>query len=162
MCDLLVMALACDQTRVFGHYFSDQVNDVLFPGASAGHHDLTHNETGDQAQVAAITVQVMEEFAYLLEKMQELPEGEETLLDNSVVLATSETSEGLTHSIEEMPIVLGGSACGRLKTGVHLRSYNAENVSKLMLTLMRAMDIPEAGFGEGDGYVEDGYSAVEA
>lgn len=162
MCDLLAMALACDQTRVFGHWFSDPVSDVLYDGASSGHHSLTHNEGGEQPEVNDITVQIMEELAYLLERLDAVPEGDGTLLDNCVVLATSEVSEGRTHSVEDLPIVLAGGGCGALRTGYHYRSYTAENASKVMLTVVRAMDIDAATYGEGDGEASEGLSELEA
>ena len=46
MTDLLVMAVACDQTRVFSHWFSDPLTNKLYPGATMGHHSLTHDEPG--------------------------------------------------------------------------------------------------------------------
>lgn len=162
MCDLLAMALACDQTRVFGHWFSDPVSDILYDGASEGHHALTHNEGGDQPEVNDITAQIMEEFAYLVAKLDSIPEGDGSLLDNCVVLATSEVSEGRTHSVEDMPVVLAGGACGRLRTDYHYRSYTAENVSKVMLSVVRAMDIDAATYGEGDGEVDDSLTDIEA
>jgi len=162
MCDLLAMALACDQTRVFGHWFSDPVSDILYDGASEGHHALTHNEGGDQPEVNDITTQIMEEFAYLVAKLDSIPEGDGSLLDNCVVLATSEVSEGRTHSVEDMPVVLAGGACGRLRTDYHYRSYTAENVSKVMLSVVRAMDIDAATYGEGDGEVDDSLTDIEA
>jgi hypothetical protein len=162
MCDLLAMALACDQTRVFGHWFSDPVSDLLYDGATAGHHSLTHNEGGDQPEVNDITTQIMEEFAYLVAKLDSIPEGDGSLLDNCVVLATSEVSEGRTHSVEDMPVVLAGGACGRLRTDYHYRSYTAENVSKVMLSVVRAMDIDAATYGEGDGEVDDSLTDIEA
>jgi hypothetical protein len=161
MCDLLVMAMACDQTRVIGHYLNDQVADTLFPGASAGHHDLTHNESGDQPEVHSITTQIIEEYAYLLEKMQAVQEGEETLLDNACILGCSEVSLGQTHSLEDLPILLGGSACGKLKTDIHYRSYTSENASKVCLSLIRAFDIVQASFGVDEAYVTDGLSSIE-
>ncbi len=161
-CDLLVMAMACDQTRVFGHYFSDPVSDVLYADATAGHHDLTHNELDPQPEVHEITVGIVSELAWLLERMDAVQEGDGTLLDNSAVLATSEVSLGHIHAIDDLPIVLAGSACGRLQTGVHYRSYTSENVSKVMLTLVRAMDISAASFGAAEGEVSDGVSMVEA
>lgn len=162
MIDLVAMALACDQTRVFGHWFTDPVTDVLFDGATAGHHSLTHNEAGEQPEVHDITVQVMEEFAYLVEKLASIPEAEGSLLDNCVVLATSEVSEARLHSVEDMPVVIAGGGCGALRTGYHYRSYTGENVTKVMLTLVRAMDIPDTSYGEGEGLVTDGLSEIEA
>ena len=161
MCDLLIMAMACDQTRVFGHYFNDPVRDTRFPGASAGHHDLTHNETGDQPEVHAITVQIMEEYAYLLERMAEVPEGDGSLLDNSIVLATSDVSLGQTHSLDEMPIVLAGGGCGALRTNLHTRSYSRDNVSHVMLSVVRAMGVELPTWGDEEGEVSEGLAEIE-
>ncbi len=163
MVDMLAMAFACDQTRVFGHYLTDPVSNTLFPGASAGHHNLTHDEPGEQPEVHAITVQVMQEFAYLLEKFDSIPEADGTLLDNCAILGTTEVSLGQTHDITEIPVVIGGSACGTIQTGIHYRSYTADNASKLMLTLMRSMDILATGFGDpaSEAYSEDSLSEIE-
>jgi hypothetical protein len=162
MCDLLVMALACDQTRVVSHYLTDPVSNVLFPGASAGHHNLTHDEPGDQPEVHAITSLCVEEYAYLLGAMDAVPEADGTLLDNCAVLGTTDVSKGQTHSGEDMPILIGGSACGALRTGLHYRSYTSENVSKVLLTLIRSMDITASDFGQDEGYVTDGLADIEA
>lgn len=162
MCDMLAMALACDQTRVFGHYLVDPVSNNLFPGASAGHHNLTHDEGGDQPEVHAITVQCIEELAYLLAALDAVPEEGGTLLDNCAVLACSEVSMGQTHSIDDLPIVIGGSACGSLQTGMHYRSYTADSASKLMLSLVRSMDILAPSFGDDEAYSEDGLTDIEA
>ena len=162
LCDMLAMALACDQTRVFGHYLVDPVSNNLFPGASAGHHNLTHDEGGEQPEVNAITIQCVAEMAYLFSALDAVPEEGGTLLDNCAVIGCSEVSLGQTHSIEDLPIVVGGSACGTLQTGMHYRSYTADSSSKLMLTLLRSMDILATNFGDGDAYTEDGLSEVEA
>lgn len=160
-CDLLVMALSCDQTRVFGHYFSDPVSDLLYSQSSAGHHDLTHNELDPQEEVHEITIEIITELAYLLEKMESVMEGDETLLDNSVVLATSEVSLAQTHAIDDLPIVVAGTGCGTLKTGIHYRSYTSENASKVLLTVVRAMDINAASYGDAEGEATDGLSEIE-
>lgn len=160
-CDMLAMALACDQTRVFSHWFTDPINDLLFPGASAGHHDLTHNEAGDQPEVNDITLQVMEEFAYLVRALDAVPEGDGTLLDNCAVLATSEVSLAQTHSIDEMPALVAGSACGRLIPGLHVRKRR-ENATRLPLTLIRAMGINQASLGVDEAEETQGISELEA
>ncbi|MCB9797319.1 MAG: DUF1552 domain-containing protein [Alphaproteobacteria bacterium] len=161
ICDLLVMALACDQTRVFSHFFSTPVNDLLFPGISAGHHDLTHNEPGDQPQVHEITTQVMEEYAYLVDQLASVPEGDGTLLDSCAVLATSEVSLGRTHSISDLPILIAGSAGGALRQGIHYRSYSGDNASKVMVSLMRALDINAVSYGEDEAFADEGLSGIE-
>lgn len=162
MVDMLAMAFACDQTRVFGHYIDEPVQDVLFPDMSAGHHSLTHDEAVPQPQVNQIVIDIVTEFAYLVEKFQSIPEADGTMLDNCAILACTEVSEGRTHSLDDMPIVIAGKACGTLRTGVHYRSYSQENVSKVLLTLTRAMDIPATAFGEGAMAATESLSEIEA
>ena len=161
MADLLVMAVACDQTRVFSHWFSDPLNNKLFPEATMGHHSLTHDEPGEQPEVNMVTTFIMGELAYLVEQLSLVPEGDETLLDHMLVLATSETSRGQTHSFEEMPLVLAGGACGSIRQGIHHRSYTADNTSHVMLSAVRAMGISAPNFGVDGGEVSDGLSEIE-
>lgn len=161
-CDMLAMALACDQTRVFGHYFSDPVSDLLYEGASAGHHDLTHNEPSPQDEVNDITAQVVDEYAYLVQALDAVPEGDGTLLDNCVVLGTSEIGLGRTHSLDEMPILVAGSGCGSLVQGEHIRALGGENANKLLLSLIRATGVLQSSLGDADSYTEDGLSGIEA
>ena len=90
-----------------------------------------------------------------------MPEGDGTLLDHCVILGTSEVSLGRTHSIDEMPTLVAGGACGAIQTGMHYRSLGGDNVAKLSLSLIRACGINQASFGEDDAYTEDGLSGVE-
>ncbi len=159
--DLLVMALACDQARAFSIWFSDPVSDTLFPDASDGHHRLTHDEPGEQPQVQRILLSIMEEFRYFVEKLSSVQEGDATLLDRCAVLATSDCSYGRQHSVDEFPILIAGNACGALKQGIHLR-VEGENVSKVGLSLLRAVGVQKASFGVDAGHVTEGLSGIEA
>jgi hypothetical protein len=149
--DVAALAVACDQTRVFSNYFTDSVSNNLFPGTTSGHHQLTHDELGDQPQVRSIVTQVMAEFAYLVERLRSIPEGDGTLLDHCVVVGTTDCSLGRTHALDEFPLLLAGTAGGVLKKGIHHRSATAENASKAMLTVLRALDVPAAEFGQAEG-----------
>ncbi|MCC6647827.1 MAG: DUF1552 domain-containing protein [Polyangiaceae bacterium] len=162
MAAILAMSLACDQTRVFSHWFSYPVNNLLYPGVSAGHHQLTHDEPGDQPQVAKILGYVMTELAAFLDALDGVEEGDGTLLDHLVLLATSDVSYGRTHSLDDYPILLAGSCGGKLKTGLHYRSPASENAGKVIVSLARAMDVSLASFGSGDAKTSDSLSAIEA
>ncbi len=161
MADTLVMALACDQTRVFSDWFSCPVNNMLYPGATSGHHQLTHDEPDPQPQVNNIVLYTMTELAYLISALAAIPEGESTLLEHLALLATSDTSYGRAHSIEDYPILIAGSANGALKKGVHYRSPASENTSKVLLTLARALDLSMESYGKAEGLVTSGVSAIE-
>jgi hypothetical protein len=137
------------------------LNNTLFPDATDGHHSLTHDEAGDQPQVDNITTYLMGCFADFLAALDAVPEGEGTVLDNTIVLACSEVSEGKTHSLDEMPVLLAGGGCGSLVTGQHIRSYTQENVGKVMLSVLRAMDVNVASWGAGEAEVDEGVSELE-
>jgi hypothetical protein len=161
MSDLATMALACDQTRVLTYNVSSPLTNILFPDATEGHHTLTHNEGGIQPECHAITIAVMEQLSYLLQSLDAVPEGEGSLLDHSLVLASSDVSEGKTHALDEYPIVLAGGACGAFKTGVHYRSYSRESSSKVLLSVLRGFGVPSESYGGEDAYTTDGIPAIE-
>jgi hypothetical protein len=162
MADIVAMALACDQTRIFSFWFSTPVNNLLFPGATAGHHQLTHDEPDDQPQVFAIVKYIMTELAYLISALKKVPEGDGTLLDNCGLLATTDCSYAKSHSVEDYPILIAGTAGGALKQGLHYRSPSSENTSKVLLTLARAFGLPLSEYGEKDGLVTESLTAIEA
>lgn len=113
-------------------------------------------------QVNAITVFIMKRFAKLLEIMQAIPEGDGNLLDNSIILGSSDTAEGLPHSINDYPVVVAGKGGGTLKhPGVHVRG-NGGNTSDVLLTLLQAMGMPISEFGKGGGKTTSTVSALRA
>lgn len=162
LAELMAMALACDQTRVFSYVFTYPVNNLLFPGISTGHHRLTHDEPGDQPLVHQIIVQIITELAHFLERLRAVPEGAGTLLDNCAILATSDVSFGRTHSLDDYPLIIAGTAGGALKKGLHYRSPSGENTSMVLVSLLRAMGLTIDGFGVGPGRSEQGLGAIEA
>jgi len=161
MSQLIAMALACDQTRVVSVQYSRPLNNILFSTATAGHHQLTHDEAGDQPQVHDIVLQITRAYGTFLETLMSVPEGDGTLLDNMVVMGTTDTSLGKTHSIKNYPILLGGSLCGQLRTGVHYKSRTDENASKVALTILQGMGLFLDDWGSEGGRVTSGLGAIE-
>ena len=113
-------------------------------------------------QAKAITYSIMEDFAYFIEALDAVPEGDGTLLDNTVILGTSDVSYARTHQIDEYPIVLAGSAGGALKTGIHYRSETKENASFVPFSILRSLGIQVASYGKDEGYVTKGLAEIEA
>ena len=162
MSDLVAMALACDQTRFFFDMFTQPLTDILIGTSAAGHHQLTHDEAGDQPQVNGILVTIMQEFAYLLEALKRIPEGSGTLLDNCVVLGTTDCGFGRTHQLTDYPLIVAGKAGGALKTGLHVKSTTDENASKLMLTIVNAIGLRRADYGLNEAKTTERLLAIEA
>jgi hypothetical protein len=160
LADLICMTFACDQTRVLSTWYTDPFSDVLFPEASAGHHQLTHDEPGDQPQVNTIVKGIMGDLGQLIQKLKSIPEGEATLLDHSLLFATTDVGYGRSHQINEYPMILAGGG-GEYTMGIHHRYEFAENATNVTLSLMRSMGMPLSSFGENDAYTERGLPELE-
>jgi hypothetical protein len=122
-----------------------------------GHHDLTHNEAPDEGRpimwrVDAITKYIAGCFADFVSRLDAIPEGDGTLLDHMVVLGTSDSSNPRLHSLEDFPILLAGSADGRVLTGRHVRS-DGGNASRVGLALLQAVGVATGEFGHDEGLV---------
>jgi len=165
MSDLIAMAFACDQTRVFSMNYSGPTNGTLFwqVNATSGHHALTHDEPGDQPLVHACTIFTMQCFSGLLQALKNIPEGAGNVLDNTVILASSDVSDGKLHSLTDYPIVVAGRGGGFLKNpGVHYRSTTKENSTTVLLSVLRAAGMQLTEFGAGGGLVTTSCTAIEA
>jgi hypothetical protein len=82
----------------------------------------------------------------MLKMMDGVKEGAGTLLDNSLVLATSESNFAKIHSVDNLPILVAGSAGGRWKQGQHI-SGNGDPSSRVGLTIQQVMGMPRHRMG---------------
>ena len=121
-------------------------------GISEPHHTLSHFPVDDlvaQAKLVQINRWYATQFAYLLQAMKGVPEGDGTLLDHSVVLWCNELGEGSTHSRRNVPYVLAGSADGYFKTGRYLDFQGSKKPwhNDLLVSLCQAMDVNDSMVG---------------
>jgi hypothetical protein len=147
--DLMAMALACDLTRVTAIQWSGMTSDVVFTqlGASISHHALSH-QLSDPASVATlvkINQMYMSQLAYLLGKLQAIPEAGSTVLDNSVVFVTNELETG-SHNHDNMPYLLLGGCGGTFRTGRWLQ-FTGRSHNDLLLSLLNAMGVNATTYG---------------
>jgi Protein of unknown function (DUF1552) len=153
--DLLVMALACDLTRVASLQWSRSVSQVRFTwlGISDGHHDLSHRSDTDTDAVNKLT-QInnwyAQQMAGLIARLKATPDaGGGTLFDNTLLLWCNDLAKGNTHSRQDAPYVLAGNGGGPLVTGRYL-NYEGQGLAhnNLLLSILNAMDIPDTTFGQ--------------
>ena len=145
MADLLVMALACDQTRVFNMMFNNGASSLTRIGSTITHHQLTHEEVldnrlGYQPNATYFLTKIMEAWVYFVAALDAVKEGPRTLLDNTLVFAHSETEFAKFHTIDNIPMMTAGSAGGRLKTGIYVDGIGTP-VSRVGLTLQQVMGV---------------------
>jgi hypothetical protein len=163
MGDLLALAMSCDLSRVFTIQFSGSAAGPVFwqVGATRGHHDLSHDGESSQSIIEACTIFTMEQFAGLVSKFRDTPDGAGNLLDSMALLATSDHGDGAAHDVEDYPVLIAGRAGGALvHPGIHYR--DDEHTNTVLLTLLRAMGLPLTEIGEGRYLRTTGVSALEA
>lgn len=142
---LLALGLATDQTRVFNMAFSEPASTIYVPGDSRPFHQSTHEEPVDetigyQPITSKFSTYSMEGLAELVAALDGIKEGDGTLLDHSLVLAYTDTSNAKLHAVDGIPMLLAGSASGRLKTGMHYAGASA-TVARVGLTVQQAMGL---------------------
>lgn len=151
--DLMVAALACDVTQVASIQCSTAVNALRFTFMDMRNYDghsLSHAGDGNQTMQTEwerMLVWYADQFAYMLDAMKAVPEGDGTLLDNSLVLWVNEISRGNTHSHVDMPFLIAGGAGGALRTGRWLK-YDAVPHNNLLLSVLHAMGLEDESFGD--------------
>jgi hypothetical protein len=152
LAQLLAMALACNQTRVFNVALSSAGSDLRKPGDPVNFHELTHEEPVDeklgyQPKSTFFMERSMETFASMLKIMDSVKEGDRTLLDNSLIMATSESNFAKVHSVDNLPIMVAGSAGGKWKTGQHV-SGRGDPATRVGLTIQQVMGLPVSSWGK--------------
>ncbi|USI77613.1 DUF1552 domain-containing protein [Sphingopyxis sp. USTB-05] len=149
--DLLTHALACGQTRVFNLSISQGMSGLRKAGDPTGHHTYTHEEPidpvlGYQKMSRWFSDQNMAAFLYVIQSLDNVKEGDRTLLDRSLVFAYTDHGEARLHSMKEFPLFTAGSANGRLRTGYHVNA-KGDTVSRLPLTIQHALGISVDSWG---------------
>lgn len=155
--DLLIMALACDLTRVGTLQWSASTNNRPYPfleyqGApiTGDEHQMGHMPDSDTAsweKIAIIRKWYLQQFRYLVERLDAIPEGDGTMLDNTVLLLGSEIVRGNTHSHIDQHFIIAGGGGGALKQGQFL-SYAERPHNDLLLTILHAIGIEASEFGD--------------
>jgi Protein of unknown function (DUF1552) len=145
MAKLIAIGLATDQARIFNMAFSEPASTIYVPGDSRPFHQSTHEEPVDntigyQPVTSKFSTSSMEGFAALVAALDEVKEGDGTLLDHSLVLAYTDTSNAKLHAVDGIPMILAGSASGRMKTGMHCAGVST-TVARVGLTVQQAMGL---------------------
>ncbi len=150
--DMMVMAFACDLTRVASIQYSNGMNHCQFPwiGSMSDGHGLSHAGDSDAAAWAEWALRerwYAEQVAHLLTRMSQIPEGAGTMLDHVVLLWVNELAQGNTHSHARMPFVMAGDLGGHFRTGRYL-AYDHQPHNNLLVSLQNAFGIESQTFGD--------------
>ena len=153
MADLMAMALACNQTKVFNVVHTSSTSEAYLPGDTSIYHLHTHDEAidpklGYQPISSKLAGMAFSGFPDFLRSLDAVREGDGTLLDNTLVMGLSESGYAKIHSIDNIPMLFAGGAGGRHKGGQHIAG-NGDPVTRVSLTAQQLAGVSVGEFGTG-------------
>jgi hypothetical protein len=159
MFDLQLLAFQADITRVTTFQIARETSNRTYPeiGVPDPHHPLSHH--GDDpnkiARMAKINAFHVSLFAEYLEKLQNTPEGNGSLLENVLLLYGSGIGNPNVHNHTNLPIILAGGAAVGMKGNRHIRYDKPTPLANLHLTLLDKVGVKLDKFGDSDGKIDN-------
>lgn len=155
MFDIMALAFWSDASRVSTFMFGNSVSNRNFSfidGVHGNHHSISHHMNKEETleEYLRISAWHIEQYAYFLGKLKSIKEGDRTLLDNSMVMFTSDLRDGNRHAPRDLPIILAGKGGGKLKTGQNIIFEKETNLSNLYLTMLNAQGINVRSFADSN------------
>jgi hypothetical protein len=154
MCDIVALAFQTDKTRIASLVLCNDLSSLYYPflDVKQGHHGASHDDLSDGYE--RISRFHLGSFAYLAKRLEAMPEGAGTVLDNSCLLFVSNMWSGWKHDNMKLPVVTAGGMGGALKTGRSLDYLPAGDENRklcsLHLSLMDRMGVKLDRFGDAD------------
>jgi hypothetical protein len=154
MCDIIAIAFQTDKTRVATLLLARDLGALYYPflNVREGHHAASHYNTSEGYE--RISRFHLSQLAYLAAKLDSMPEGNGTVLDNSCLMWLSNMWIGRKHDNTRLPLVLAGGLGGTLKTGRTLDYIQAGDENRKMcslyLSIMDRMGVKLDEFGDAD------------
>ena len=159
MCDIIALAFQTDKTRVASLLLARDLSALYYPFLDVrnGHHAASHDNLSDAYE--RIARFHLSQMAYLATKLDAMPEGDGTVLDNSCLMFLSNLWNGSKHVSTQLPVVLAGGLGGTLETGRSLDYLNAGDENRkmcsLFLGIMDRMGVKLSSFGDAETRLRD-------
>jgi hypothetical protein len=156
MFDMQMLAFRSDVTRVFSFKLGRDGSNRVYKesGSGAAFHIVSHHGENPERvrELAKINEYHVSMLPYLLKQLKETPDGDGTMLDNSVVIYGSPMGNPNQHNHKRVPFLIAGHAGGAIKGGVHLKAKNGTPLSNVMLSLLHTLGHDDLqSFGDSEG-----------
>ncbi len=154
MCDLIALGFQTDKTRIATLLLCRDISGLFYPflDVRAAHHGASHDDKSDA--YLRVTQFYVEQLAYLAARLDAMPEGAGTVLDNTCLLFINSLFSGSRHDASKVPLVLAGGLGGTLPTGRVLdytdRGDDDRKLCSLYLSIMDRMGVTLDHFGDSD------------
>lgn len=152
MMDLQVLAWQAEITRVSTLLMATELTNTVYPssGIRESFHILSHHSNLQESKdrFAVLNRYHVGLLAYLLSKLEALPDGDGSLLDHAMLLYGSGMSDGNEHNHGPLPVVLAGGASGHLAGNRHIATAPETTMSNLLLAMLLKLGVDQASFGD--------------
>jgi hypothetical protein len=156
MFDLLTVAYSADITRVFTFMMAREVSNRTYTqvGVTEGHHAVSHHQNRPEKLEWCARIQAyhLGLFAEFLAKLDATPDGDGSLLDNTILLYGSNMSNSNAHDHYPLPVITVGGR-GRIKSGQHIMAEEHTPMTNLLVTLLAKADVPVETLGDSTGTI---------
>jgi len=155
MFDLQLLAFQADVTRVFTFLIGREQTSQSFPeiGVPDPHHAMSHHQLDPERleKYAKINTYEVSLFADFLNKLKSTPDGDGTLLDQSLILYGGGISDGDQHSHLSLPLILAGGGAGTVKGGRHLKYKSETPMANLLVSMLDKVGVHAEKLGDSTG-----------
>ena len=154
MCDLIALGFQTDKTRIATLLLCRDISGLFYPflNVSAAHHGASHDDKSEG--YLRVTRFYVSQLAYLATRLDAMPEGPGTVLDNTCLLFTNSLFSGTKHDATRVPVVLAGGLGGTLQTGRVLdyrdKGDDHRKLCAMYLGIMDRMGVQLDHFGDAD------------
>lgn len=158
MIDLQVLALQADLTRILSFQLAREASTRTYPqiGVPEPHHPVSHHANDPEmlAKLAKINQYHVSMFGYLLQRLQDTPDGGGSLLDSTTYLLGSGMGNPDIHDHSNLPIVVASGANTLIKGGRHIHFDEQVPLANLHLTLMDSLGVHLDSFADNSGRLD--------
>ena len=155
--DLIALAFQADLTRVVSYMMVSEGTNRTYNhlGVSDSFHPVSHhaNDLGRIEKLVKIQTWHMERFADFVAQMAKIPDGEGTLLDNSIFMYGSNMSNSDRHNGHPLPTILVGGGGGKLTGARHIELPEPTPLANVHLTVLRKAGVERETFGDSTGTI---------
>ncbi len=154
MCDIIALGIQTDRTRVATLLLCRDLSGLFYPflDVRTAHHPASHDDQSDAYE--RVSRYFCGQLAYLAGRLDAMPEGEGSVLDNSCLLFISSMWSGSKHDSTKVPVLLAGSLGGTLETGRGLdytdKGDDHRKLCSLYLSIMDRMGAKLDRFGDAE------------
>jgi hypothetical protein len=157
--DLQALALQADITRVITFQMAREVSTRTYPqiGVADAHHPLSHhgNDPEKLAKLAKINAYHVSLFAYFIEKLTAIPDGDGSVLDHTLYVLGSGLGNSDLHDHTNLPVLVAGGGGGALKGGRHISYREPLPLSNLLLTMLDKAGVNVERFADSTGKISE-------